>query len=150
MKIYLIGSLRNSKIPEIANEIRSHGFEVFDDWYAPGPEADDYWKNYEEVRGRNYLEALEGHAAKHIYEFDKKHLDESDCAVMVLPCGKSGHLELGYTIGSGKPGYILLDTPDRWEVMYQFATGMFAEMAPLIDMLEGYEDSLLLNHLLGK
>lgn len=136
MKIYLIGSLRNEKIPEIAIKIRNAGFDVFDDWYAPGPEADDYWKNYEQVRGRNYLEALEGHAAKNIFAFDKKHLDAADAAVLILPCGKSGHLELGYTIGRGKPGFILLNEPDRWDVMYQFATGMFAELDTLINALK--------------
>ncbi len=45
--IYLIGSLRNPNIPAIANELRTLGYEVFDDWYAAGPEADDYWKSYE-------------------------------------------------------------------------------------------------------
>lgn len=135
MKIYLIGSLRNLMIPEIAVKIRAAGFDVFDDWYAPGPEADDYWKNYEEVRGRNYLDALEGHAAKHIFEFDKKHLDEADCSVLILPCGKSGHLELGYMIGKGKPGYILLDNPERWDVMYQFANGIYADLDTLIKEL---------------
>lgn len=139
MKIYLIGSLRNNLIPEIAIKIRNAGFDVFDDWYAPGPEADDYWKSYELVRGRNYLEALEGHAAKQIFDFDKKHLDAAAAAVLVLPCGKSGHLELGYTIGRGKPGFILLDEPDRWDVMYQFATGLYVELETLIQALKGID-----------
>ena len=46
-----------------------------------------------------------------------------DIAVLVLPAGKSGHLELGYMIGSGKRGYILFDDDVedcRWDVMYQF------------------------------
>lgn len=32
--IYLIGSLKNDKIPVIANELRKMGFEV-DDWFSP-------------------------------------------------------------------------------------------------------------------
>ena len=47
-KIYLIGSLRNAKIAEIANKLRSAGHEVFDDWFGAGPEADDFWQKYEE------------------------------------------------------------------------------------------------------
>lgn len=142
MKIYLIGSLRNSNIPEIANKIRDHGFEVFDDWFAPGPQADEFWRSYEIQRGRNYLEALQGHAAQHIYEFDKSHIDSSDVGIMALPCGRSGHLELGYFIGHGKPGYILLEepNPERFDVMYQFATGLYGDLDSLISALKEKRD----------
>ncbi len=120
-KIYLIGSLRNKKIPKFANKLRELGYEVFDDWFAAGPEADDKWREYEKARGRTYREALKGYAARHVYHFDKYHLDNCDIAILILPAGKSGHLELGYVIGRGKPGFILLDNPKRWDVMYQFA-----------------------------
>src|SRR3990167_3349198 len=103
-KVYLIGSLRNPEVPKIANKIRELGFEVFDDWFAAGPEADDKWRDYEKERGRNYKKALSGHAANHVFHFDLKHLDECDVAVLFLPAGKSGHLELGYILGKGKRG----------------------------------------------
>jgi len=136
--IYLIGSLRNAKINEIAARLREAGHEVFDDWFAAGPEADDYWQKYEIAKGNNYKQGLAGYAAKHVYEFDKYHLDRNDIAILALPAGKSGHLELGYMIGKGKPGYILFDEtmPDRWDVMYQFATGVFFTIADLIDELK--------------
>ena len=76
-KIYLIGSLRDKRIPEIGNELREKtGHEVFDDWFAPGPRADDHWKEYESSRGRSYKQALSGFAASHIFAFDKFHLDQ--------------------------------------------------------------------------
>ncbi len=122
MKIYVIGSLRNPEVPKIANILRSEtGLEVFDDWYAAGPEADDKWKEYEQQKGLTYLQALRGFAARNVFQFDKRHLDEANAVILVLPAGKSGHLELGYCAGRGKRTYILLDTPDRWDVMYQFA-----------------------------
>ena len=43
-----------------------------------------------------------------------------------MPAGKSAHLELGWVIGKGKKGFIVLDNPDRWDVMYLFADGVFA------------------------
>ena len=134
--IYLIGSLRNPKIIEIAEKLRAAGHEVFDDWYAAGPEADDYWQKYETAKGNNYKQGLQGYAAKHVYEFDKYHLDRNDIAVLALPAGKSGHLELGYVIGTGKPGYILLEDPDRWDVMYQFAAGVFYSVEDLVNELK--------------
>lgn len=124
--IYIIGSLRNQRIPEIGNAIRQLGIEAFDDWYAAGPEADDRWKEYEQGRGRTYGQALEGHAANHVFEFDKFHLDRVDAAVLVMPAGKSGCLELGYVTGKGKPTFVLYPDgePDaRWDVMMLFASG---------------------------
>lgn len=123
--IYVIGSLRNEKIPEVGNALRSIGLDVFDDWYGAGPEADDYWKAYEQKRGRNYEEALEGYAVKNVFGFDKTHLDRVDAGLLVLPAGKSGHLELGYITGLGKPSFILVDDADRWDAMYRFATKVF-------------------------
>jgi hypothetical protein len=122
--LYLIGSLRNDRIPKLANKIREDfpDFEVFDDWYAAGPEADDYWKEYEQNRGRTYQEALSGHAARNVFAFDKRNLDRCTHAMLVLPAGKSGHMEIMYaTYGVGAKTAILLDPTDvRWDVMYQF------------------------------
>jgi hypothetical protein len=134
MKIYLIGSLRNPRVPEVSAQLREDGHDVFDDWYAAGPEADDYWQKYEIARGHTYSEALKGFAANHVYHFDKHHLDTADCAVLLLPAGKSGHLELGYIIGTGKPGYIVLDETkpvERWDVMYLFAKAVLPDVASL-------------------
>ena len=136
LKVYLIGSLRNPEVPKIANRIRELGFDVFDDWFAAGPEADDKWRDYEKARGHGYREALEGYAAKHVYNFDRKHLEESDITILCLPAGKSGHMELGWAIGSGKKGFILLDNPERWDVMYLFATGIFYNFEELENKLK--------------
>ena len=122
--IYVIGSLRNPDIPVFASNLREHGYDVFDDWYAAGPHADDHWKDYEQARGRCYVEALDGRAATQVFRYDKSNLDRCSAAVLVLPAGKSGHMELGYFLGTGKPAYILLPPgmDDRWDVMYRFAT----------------------------
>lgn len=122
-RVYLIGSLRNPAVPLAAELMRQHhSFEVFDDWYGTGHEADDHWQRYENGRKRSYREALAGHAAQHIFHFDKKHIEAADAAILMLPAGKSGHLELGYARGLGKCSVILLDgEPERFDVMYNFA-----------------------------
>jgi hypothetical protein len=137
--IYLIGSLRNPTIPDIAQQLRTAGHEVFDDWYAAGPEADDKWRDYEKGRGHSYIEALSGLAAKHVFDFDRFHLGRASDVVLALPCGKSGHLELGWALGQGKRGYVLLDSPERWDVMYKFATGVYDKLEDLIEVLSSSE-----------
>lgn len=135
--IYLIGSLRNPEVPKIAETLRKEtSFEIFDDWHSAGPEADDYWQAYEKFRGHSYPQALAGWHAQDVFAFDKRHLDRSVGGVLVLPAGKSGHLELGYLIGQGKFGYILMDKePDRFDIMYQFANGVFFKLEDLISEL---------------
>lgn len=123
--IYLIGSLRNAEVPRLAQKLRAEGHEVFDDWFSAGPEADDKWRDYEKGRGHNYLEGLQGLAAQHVFEFDRLHLAQATTVVLMAPTGKSGHLELGWALGQGKRGYYLLDSPDRWDVMLRFCTGVF-------------------------
>ena len=133
--IYLIGSLRNPRIPLIANQLRKYGFEVFDDWFYTGSQTDDCWRDYEKLRGRSYLEALAGKGACNAFEFDRRNIADSKGAVMVMPAGKSGHLELGIFLGSNRPGFIFFDgepDPERYELMVKFATGIYLSMDNLV------------------
>ena len=135
--IYLIGSLRNPAIPEIGNALRAVGFDVFDDWFAGGKIADDEWQAYETKRGRTYAQALEGYAANHVFEFDEHHLRRADIGVLVMPAGKSGHLELGVMHGFGRPTYVLFDgEPERWDIMYRFATRVFFDQDAMVAHLK--------------
>lgn len=130
--LYLIGSLRNPEVPKIAEQLRFYGHEVFDQWYGAGPNADDCWQEYCRHKGMNFKEALADHGAQHVYNFDRHYLSHSDTVVLVLPAGKSGHLELGWALGQGKKGYILLNgEPERYDVMYNFATGVFCSLDDL-------------------
>ena len=119
-KTYIIGALKNENITKIASSLRPK-YDVFDQWITPGPEADHFLFQYAKQRGWNYKEALTCDAAKNNFNFDKRHIDSSDIVVMVMPAGKSAHLELGYSIGMGKEAHILFDEePDRFDLMYNF------------------------------
>ena len=138
-QIYLLGSLRNPKVPVLGNELRKRGFIVFDDWYAAGDKADDHWQDYEEGRGRDFGAALrDGRSAAHVFNYDLYNMAASDLIVMLMPCGKSGHLEFGYARGEGRPGFIYFDggEPDRWDVMYKFATEIAFTLDQLLAHLE--------------
>lgn len=135
-RVYVIGALKNPDVVCLANELESGGYDVFADWYSPGPEADQFWCDYEKARGHTYAQALDGPHAWNIFDFDKKWLNWCDVAVLVLPAGKSGHIELGYCIGAGKRGFILMDgEPERWDVMYRFAEKVCMTTEELLDAL---------------
>lgn len=141
--IYLIGSLRNPDVPALGARLRGLGHTVFDDWHAAGPEADDYWQRYEANRGRSFEDALRAPQARAVFNLDKQHLERADTAVLVMPAGKSAHLELGYFIGrrlaQGLPnqGFIYLPSPpERFDAMYGFAERVCIGEAELLEALK--------------
>lgn len=135
--VYIIGSLRNESVQDVANTFRGRGYDAFDNWFSAGREADDYWRDYEKQKGISFSEALRGRSAEHVFRFDKAYLDLCDAVVLVMPAGKSGHLELGYAIGKGKPGYILLDEePERFDVMPQFADVVTTDIEEIFTALD--------------
>lgn len=137
MKVYLVGSLRNPDIPIIANRLRDAGFEVFDDWFSAGPEADDFWRQYEKGKGHTLKQALAGKAAQNVFKFDKNNIDGADAVVLTYPSGKSAHLELGYAAGRGKRTFIYAaGDPDRWDIMMNFADMVCEDMEDLIKGLQ--------------
>ena len=136
-RIYIIGSMRNPGVVSLTLALEAHGHEVFSDWYSPGPEADTYWQEYEQARGRTFKDALAGPHAENVFNFDVKWLTWADTVVLVSPAGKSAHLELGWAIGQGKEGYVLLDgEPERYDVMYRFATAVCNNEDELLAALE--------------
>jgi nucleoside 2-deoxyribosyltransferase len=137
MKVYIIGALKNKAIPELANTLEDEGFEVFCDWFSPGPECDQCLWEYGKTRGWDYKRTLKSEAAQLAYTFDIDHLNACDVGVMLMPCGKSGHAELGYLIGRGTPAYILFDAPpERLDLMpANLATDIFFDTAALIAAL---------------
>lgn len=121
-KIYIIGALKNPAIVDVANTLEQAGHRVFADWHSPGPAADEHWQAYENAHGRDYHAAIYGAHARNAFNFDKRHLDECTVGVMVMPAGKSAHLELGYLAGRGVRTYVLFDgEPARYDLMYLFA-----------------------------
>ena len=93
------------------------------DWEA----ADEYLRMIEHPR------AIEG------YDADFAAMEKADTFVMVLPCGKSAHLELGWAIGAGKRTAILLEDPVEPELMYRSADYLATSVFDLLGWL-GVED----------
>ena len=134
--IYLIGSLRNPAIPPLGNRLRTAGYDVYDSWFAAGKIADDSWQEYSNIRGLSLREALQDYSAQQVFNFDKRHLDRCDGAVLALPAGKSGHIELGY-MAKDKPTWVLFnEVPERYDVMYNFATDVCITEDELLEAIK--------------
>ena len=62
-------------------------------------------------------------------------MNRADTFVLVLPCGKSAHLELGWAVGAGKRTAILLEDPVEPELMYRMVDHLAPNMQALLDWL---------------
>ena len=140
MRIYVASSWRNTLQPAVVVELRRAGHEVYD-FRNPGPGSCGFaWSQIDadwlQWTPRTFVEALKHPVAKHGFGDDKNGLDWCDACVLVLPCGRSAHLEAGYAIGKGKQTYFLLH-PDKFEpeLMYLLGDGFAHDIPSLIKLL---------------
>jgi hypothetical protein len=123
MKIYVASSWRTETQPIVVKHLRSVGHEVYD-FRNPKPGNHGFsWKQAGDVSGPyNFLETLESEIANEGFALDKAALDWADGCLLLLPSGRSAHLEAGYAIGRGKRVAILLSN-DKFEpeLMYKLA-----------------------------
>ena len=125
MKVYVASSWRNLKHKFVVTYLRDLGHEVYDfrHPYAGNEgfhwaEIDPQWKQWST---RQFIQALDSDIARNGFLADVRALQDADAVVMVMPCGKSSHLELGWAAGAGKPTAILLDGSCKPELMYKLA-----------------------------
>lgn len=90
-----------------------------------------------------YLSALLSPRATQGFHADYDAMQKADCCVLVLPCGRSAHLELGWMAGQFKRTAILLD-PDGEnlvtpELMYKLCDYVAPSLFDLLGWL-GVED----------
>lgn len=111
MRIYVASSWRNPWQPGVVRLLRLLGHEVYD-FREPRPgergfswsEVDPGWKEWSPVAYRAALDAPLSEAG---FRSDMDALKACDACVLVLPCGASAHLELGWACGAGKRTAVL-------------------------------------------
>jgi len=139
LKIYLAGSWRLADVIKLyLKGLRAHGFDVDCFCDQDGGRLGFNIRECLEQAGCNIddvdaISALTHPAVKDKFEMafkeDKKWLDWANCVLMMMPCGRSAHLEAGYMKGKGGLFYIYWMTPElpkgEFDNMYQFADGMY-------------------------
>lgn len=134
MKIYVASSWRNSKQAVVVAALRAEGHEVYD-FRNPVPGNDGFsWKSCapdEALKDpRRFRDEVLTHPiARQGFTYDMDALRAADATVLVLPCGRSAHLELGWASGAGKRTIVLLDDPmSEPELMYLMNTAICVSM----------------------
>jgi hypothetical protein len=126
-RIYLASSWRNKEQPEAVARLRYLGHEVYD-FRNPGngvkgfawSELDPDWKNW---TASQYIKNLTTNPIAALgFTTDFRAMMWSDTCVMLLPCGKSAHLEAGWFCGQGKRCIIVTQDGEEPELMALLAT----------------------------
>lgn len=98
------------------------------------PKKGSDWESADE-----YLRMIEHPRSIEGFDADFAAMEKADTFILLLPCGKSAHLELGWAIGAGKRTAILLEDPVEPELMYRMADHLSTSVHELLGWL-GVED----------
>jgi hypothetical protein len=113
--------------PAVIHTLRASGIDHYDFRNPPGGAGFGWGSvmpsfdiNDQLVSEDDYLAGLEHPIAEAGFRSDFDAMERADTFVLVLPCGRSAHLELGWAVGAGKRTAILLDGPEVTpELMYK-------------------------------
>lgn len=120
-KIYVASSWRNPFQADVVKALSFDGHAVYD-FKNPRPgdrgfswsEIDPNWLKW---TAKQYVAALDHPIAKRGFASDFNAMKWADTFVLVLPCGRSAHLELGWAAGAGKQTLILTQDGEEPELM---------------------------------
>lgn len=139
MNIYVASSWRNDRQPAVVAALREAGHDVYDFRHPkPGNNAfhwtviDPEWEAWDPA---SFRKALENPVAEEGFCCDMDALDDCDAIVLVMPCGRSAHLEAGYAIGQAKPTIVLLADGEP-ELMYKMADALCIDLDEVLDVLD--------------
>lgn len=140
VKIYVASSWRNPRQPAVVEALRAAGHEVYD-FRNPMPGNTGFgWRQCDprppsEWSVDDYRRVLETPRAQEGFALDMDALRSSDACVLVLPCGRSAHLELGWAVGAGKRTLVLCEKLDEPELMYLMSQGGANSICASLDEL---------------
>ena len=142
-KIYVASSWRNEIQPSIVSILQAEGHNVYDFKNPPSGSGGFHWsdvsKEWEDWDSGMYRELLyESHIAAHGFLSDIRAMEWAEKCVLVLPCGKSAHLELGWFAGRGKLSYVYIppEVKVEPELMYLMNTCICISIQELLRELE--------------
>jgi hypothetical protein len=146
-RIYVASSWRNQRLDVVIEGLRYLGHEVYDfradegfAWSQIDPEYET--AGFEaKTPVHTYLRLVEHDIARAGFARDLKHMEWADTFVMVLPCGKSAHLETGWAAGRDLDTYVLLEDPMQPELMYGLLGTLCADLPDLLGVIGTAEEA---------
>ncbi len=138
-EIYVASSWRNEYHQDIVALLRAEGHEVYDFKNpAPGNEAFQWGEIdylWQEWHPHEFRAGLKHSAAEDGFKFDMAALDNAEIVVLLLPSGRSAHVEAAYHRGMGGPVIIHMPEPCEPELMYKMFNVLTIDDRELVSVL---------------
>ena len=139
-RLYVASSWRNKYQPDIVTTLRDHGHSVYDfrDPFngVPGFEWSEIDPNWHQWTAKQYRDLVTTNPiAACGFVSDLRGMQWADTCVLVLPCGRSAHLEAGWFCGQGKRCIILTRDGEEPELMALLATDICITIDEVLEAL---------------
>ena len=138
-RIYVASSWRNTYQPQVCKALLEGGHLIYDfrnppngsgfGWSEIDPEWQD-WSFEAYTAALNHPRAIEGFRA------DVLAMQWADTCVLVMPSGRSAHIEAGWMKGAGKTLVILQPEHAEPELMYKLADAIVHDIPALLEVLQ--------------
>ena len=140
-KIYVASSWRNPMQAKVVTALSADGHLVYD-YRNPRPgntgfawsAIDPMWQQW---TAEQYIAALDHPIAKAGFASDFNAMKWADTFLLVLPCGRSAHLELGWAAGQGKQTMVLTRDGEEPELMAKMCDHICASLNEARAILAG-------------
>lgn len=143
LKLYVASSFINPYYDQFIKDLEgmkdaegNQRFLVYN-FKGKGIDLHNYKNNEEVFRKVMYSEKI-----KEAVERDRQFIASCDLFVLLLPAGKSAHMELGYAAGLKKPCYIVLNNTYEHEIKYLMC-------GPTTNLIQNCENMYSFLHMLN-
>lgn len=150
MSVYVASSWRNKRYESVLERLKAEDIPHYD-FKQPRPGIGgfawtDVWadiagegqgaNDWQKAKGEQVVEMLKHPIAIDGFRHDWSALFNAQQCMLVMPCGRSAHLEMGYAIGKGKPSVILLDAESEAELMWKMADLVTVSLDEAVEFLK--------------
>ena len=139
-RIYVASSWRNEWQPDVCKMLLLAGHKMYDFRNPPGQtgfawrDIEDGWKEWSQERYRELL--LHHPKAAHGFIADLRGMQWADTCVLVLPCGRSAHLEAGWFTGAQRRLIVYMPQKEEPDLMYLLAQHLVFTYEELLKALQ--------------
>lgn len=145
-RVYVVSSWRNTYLDMVTGALHGARLPFFDfrahkvegstrDSGFHWSEIDPDWRAWDVPR---FVEAQGHDLARKGFHADMSNLERCGQLLLVLPCGKSAHLEAGFAVGSGRRVVVYSPpgAPFEPELMYGMTAGVTNDLGVAISWLK--------------
>ena len=136
--VYVASSWRNDEQPLVVAALRAAGHGVYDFKKTLPGDSGFHWSeidpNWEKWDSKEYQQALTSPIAASGFKSDWDAMVWADSCVLVMPCGRSAHIEAGYFVGTGKRLVIILSSGEP-ELMYLMADVLVDSISEAVEAI---------------